>query len=74
MAGEEVTDQEYEMKAIYESRGLVNDTLTFYKHIKNDRVPIDCIRFPRRGNKYYVLGFWRDYAAAENRAEIVLGM
>jgi hypothetical protein len=62
----------YEMKEIYEDRDLANDTLTFYVFSKEDGVPVDSFSVDRRGDKYYVRGYWRNYETAKQQAEQVL--
>lgn len=62
----------YEMKEIYEDRNVPNDTLTFYVFCKDSGVPVDKFSIGRRGDKYYVRGYWRDYQAAQTQAQQML--
>lgn len=62
----------YEIKEIYEDRNFPNDTLTFYVFCKESGVLVDNFSVARRGDKYYVRGYWRDYEVAKVQASQAL--
>jgi hypothetical protein len=62
----------YEMREIFEDCNFANDTLTFYVFCKDSGIPIDSFSIARRGDVYYVRGYWRNYEEAKEYAEQVL--